>query len=93
MTKFLKGNTSGTIDPKLATNPAITGAAERIYDLAYRCLNSDRRRRPSMDECGRVLWNIRKAYTDLVRNAIWLRKQVQLHLDLGKILVLFKVMP
>ncbi|KAJ3690298.1 hypothetical protein LUZ61_019462 [Rhynchospora tenuis] len=69
MTEFCKGNGRSTIDPKLAIDSAITVAAERIYDLAYRCLNSDRRKRPYMDECGRILWNIRKTYNDLARNA------------------------
>ncbi|KAJ4774458.1 hypothetical protein LUZ62_058715 [Rhynchospora pubera] len=69
MTEFRKGNVRSTIDPKLTIDSAIIVAAERIFDLAYRCLNSDRRKRPSMDECGKILWNIRKAYNDLARNA------------------------
>jgi hypothetical protein len=65
MGEFLKGNAINTLDPKLEANEAITVAVKQIYELASRCLVVDRRKRPTMSDCSRILWNIRKTYTDM----------------------------
>ncbi|KAJ3682526.1 hypothetical protein LUZ60_015099 [Juncus effusus] len=64
MNEALNGNAIRTIDPNLILNPAMNLAVERIYELAYHCLNMDRKKRPSMEECGKILWNVRKSYND-----------------------------
>lgn len=67
MGEFYKGNTIGTLDPKLSANEAIMLAVKQIYELASRCLLADRRKRPTMAECSRILWNIRKTYNDMTK--------------------------
>ncbi|KAJ3682525.1 hypothetical protein LUZ60_015098 [Juncus effusus] len=64
--EFVNGNAITTLDPNLKPNSAISWAVEQIYKLALGCLNQNRKKRPSMEECSRVLWNIRKKYNDSV---------------------------
>lgn len=75
MTEVHHGNAINTLDPKLERNEAITVAIKDIYILASRCLLVDRRQRPTMEECSRFLWNVRKKYNDLIKkesNDNWL---------------------
>lgn len=75
MTEVHHGNAINTLDPKLEPNEAITVAIKDIYILASRCLLVDRRQRPTMEECSRFLWNVRKKYNDLIKkesNDNWL---------------------
>jgi serine/threonine protein kinase len=67
MTEAFRGNAINTLDPKLEPNEAITVAINKIYKLASGCLLVDRRQRLTMDECSRILWNIRKTYNDLIK--------------------------
>ncbi|KAF3328244.1 Calmodulin-binding receptor-like cytoplasmic kinase 2 [Carex littledalei] len=67
MTEVHRGNAINTLDPKLEPNEAITVAVKDIYILASRCLLVDRRQRPTMEECSRFLWNVRKKYNDLIK--------------------------
>ena len=48
------------MDPRLKRSPSTNMAVEKVLELASRCLSSVRSSRPSMKECGEVLWRIRK---------------------------------
>ncbi|KAJ4784068.1 Nodulation receptor kinase [Rhynchospora pubera] len=65
--EFYKGNAIDTLDPNLKPDEAISAAVRQIYELASHCLVIDRRKRPTMEECCRTLWNIRKTYNDMIK--------------------------
>lgn len=55
-----EGDAILVMDPFLRRSPASNTAAEKVLKLARRCLAPSRQSRPSMKECGEVLWEIRK---------------------------------
>ncbi|KAJ4849932.1 Calmodulin-binding receptor-like cytoplasmic kinase 1 [Turnera subulata] len=60
MQNLKQGDAIFVMDPILRRTPASTIAMEKVLKLAGRCLASSRQSRPSMKECGEVLWRIRK---------------------------------
>ncbi|XP_040377115.1 calmodulin-binding receptor-like cytoplasmic kinase 2 [Oryza brachyantha] len=69
MRKFVDGAAADVLDPYLPRTPATVRAAEMVMELAFRCLGPVRHDRPSMGECCRALWAVRKAYRDMVQAA------------------------
>ncbi|MQL85013.1 hypothetical protein Taro_017525, partial [Colocasia esculenta] len=64
MQRFREGNAVMAMDPRLRRSPASVRAVERVLALAAECLAKSRRSRPSMKQCGEVLWGIRKDFRD-----------------------------
>lgn len=54
------------LDPCLLRTAAAAQALEAVLELAFRCLGPVRSERPSMDDCCRALWAVRKTYRDMV---------------------------
>ncbi|KAF7153518.1 hypothetical protein RHSIM_Rhsim01G0234600 [Rhododendron simsii] len=52
------------MDPRLQRSPASIEALEKVLRLARHCLAPNRKSRPSMKECGEVLWGIRKDFRE-----------------------------
>uniref|UniRef100_A0A0E0K710 Protein kinase domain-containing protein n=1 Tax=Oryza punctata TaxID=4537 RepID=A0A0E0K710_ORYPU len=69
MRKLVEGAAADVLDPHLARTPATVRAAEMVMELAFRCLGPVRQERPSMGECCRALWAVRKTYRDMVAAA------------------------
>ncbi|KAF0935455.1 hypothetical protein E2562_032702 [Oryza meyeriana var. granulata] len=67
MRKFIDGAAADVLDPHLARTAAAVRAAEMVMELAFRCLAPVRQDRPSMGECCRALWAVRKTYRDMVQ--------------------------
>ncbi|XP_052141814.1 calmodulin-binding receptor-like cytoplasmic kinase 2 isoform X1 [Oryza glaberrima] len=66
MRKLAEGAAADVLDPHLPRTPATARAAEMVMELAFRCLAPVRQERPSMGECCRALWAVRKTYRDMV---------------------------
>lgn len=62
--KLKEGDAVLAMDPKLRRNPASTMASEKVLKLAHKCLSPSRHTRPSMKNCGEILWVIRKDYKE-----------------------------
>ncbi|XP_058202546.1 calmodulin-binding receptor-like cytoplasmic kinase 1 isoform X3 [Rhododendron vialii] len=52
------------MDPRLQRSPASIEALEKVLRLARHCLAPNRQSRPSMKQCGEVLWGIRKDFRE-----------------------------
>uniref|UniRef100_A0A0D9VMT6 Protein kinase domain-containing protein n=1 Tax=Leersia perrieri TaxID=77586 RepID=A0A0D9VMT6_9ORYZ len=63
---FADGATAEVLDPRLARTAATLRATEMVMELVFRCLAPLRQERPSMGECCRALWAVRKTYRDMV---------------------------
>ncbi|TQE00933.1 hypothetical protein C1H46_013473 [Malus baccata] len=59
-----RGDAILVMDPRLRRNPASTMVLEKILLLSQQCLAPLRPSRPSMKECGEVLWGIRKDFRE-----------------------------
>lgn len=52
------------MDPRLRRSPASIKAVEKVLRLARHCLAPTRKARPSMKQCGEILWGIRKDFRE-----------------------------
>ncbi|XP_050369424.1 calmodulin-binding receptor-like cytoplasmic kinase 2 [Argentina anserina] len=59
-----RGEAILVMDPRLRRNAASTMAMEKVLTLAHKCLAPLRQSRPSMKNCGEVLWGIRKEFRE-----------------------------
>ncbi|XP_044952916.1 calmodulin-binding receptor-like cytoplasmic kinase 2 [Hordeum vulgare subsp. vulgare] len=65
MRKLVEGRAAeDVLDPCLLRTSAATTAVEAVLELAFRCMGPVRDERPSMDDCCRALWAVRKTYRD-----------------------------
>ncbi|KAL5207559.1 hypothetical protein ABZP36_031994 [Zizania latifolia] len=64
MKRFIEGAAADVLDPQLARTAVTVRAAEMVLELAFRCLGPVRQDRPSMRDCCRALWAVRKTYRD-----------------------------
>ncbi|XP_057484444.1 calmodulin-binding receptor-like cytoplasmic kinase 1 isoform X1 [Actinidia eriantha] len=58
------GDVVVAMDPRLRRSPASIMVVEKVLKLARQCLAPQRQSRPSMKECGEVLWRIRKDFRE-----------------------------
>ncbi|XP_057482849.1 calmodulin-binding receptor-like cytoplasmic kinase 1 isoform X3 [Actinidia eriantha] len=58
------GDAVVAMDPRLRRSPASIMVVEKVLKLARQCLAPQRQSRPSMKECGEVLWRIRKDFRE-----------------------------
>ena len=58
------GDAVVAMDPRLQRSPASIMVVEKVLKLARQCLAPQRQSRPSMKECGEVLWRIRKDFRE-----------------------------
>ncbi|KAL1366917.1 hypothetical protein AAHE18_02G012900 [Arachis hypogaea] len=65
MKKFVDGEATTVLDPRLDQTAANTLALEKILELALQCLAPRRQNRPNMKRCAEILWTIRKDYREL----------------------------
>lgn len=65
MKRFIEGNASSVLDPRLDQTAANTLALEKILELALQCLAPRRQSRPNMKRCAEILWTIRKDYREV----------------------------
>uniref|UniRef100_A0ACD5Z4C4 Uncharacterized protein n=1 Tax=Avena sativa TaxID=4498 RepID=A0ACD5Z4C4_AVESA len=66
MRRLVEGRAAEEVlDPCLLRTDAAACAAEAVLELAFRCMGPVRDERPSMDECCRALWAVRKTYKDM----------------------------
>lgn len=70
MRKFIEGSAGDVLDPHLARTAAAARALEMVLDLAFRCLGPVRQDRPSMNDCCRELWTMRKTYRDMLASDV-----------------------
>ncbi|XP_044410151.1 calmodulin-binding receptor-like cytoplasmic kinase 2 [Triticum aestivum] len=67
MRKLVEGKAAEEVlDPCLLRTGAAATAVEAVLELAFRCMGPVRDERPSMDDCCRSLWAVRKTYRDTV---------------------------
>ncbi|KAM3245322.1 hypothetical protein ACQJBY_056570 [Aegilops geniculata] len=67
MRKLVEGKAAEEVlDPCLLRTGAAATAVEAVLELAFRCMGPVRDERPSMDDCCRALWAVRKTYRDTV---------------------------
>jgi serine/threonine protein kinase len=67
MRRLVEGRAAEEVlDPCLLRTAAAGCAAEAVLELAFRCMGPVRDERPSMDDCCRALWAVRKTYRDMV---------------------------
>ncbi|KAJ3682524.1 hypothetical protein LUZ60_015097 [Juncus effusus] len=66
--KLGKGKASEVLDPILDQTSAASFAAERILELADKCLSKTRKPRPDMKTCSEILWDITKDYNALLNS-------------------------
>ncbi|KAJ8748860.1 hypothetical protein K2173_013291 [Erythroxylum novogranatense] len=64
--KFIAGQTTSILDPKLEPSAANTLALEKIMEVVVECMGPSRRMRPRMKVCAEILWGIRKEYKELL---------------------------
>ncbi|XP_076899705.1 calmodulin-binding receptor-like cytoplasmic kinase 1 [Bidens hawaiensis] len=62
MQRLKQGEVVLAMDPKLNRNPASMMVVEKVLRLARQCVAPTRQSRPSMMQCGEILWRIRKDY-------------------------------
>ncbi|KAH7657082.1 Non-specific serine/threonine protein kinase protein [Dioscorea alata] len=67
--KFKQGDTVLAMDPRMRRNPAAIMAVEKMMALGRECLAPTRKARPSMKQCGEILWRIRKDYREMQMQA------------------------
>ncbi|XP_064948672.1 calmodulin-binding receptor-like cytoplasmic kinase 1 [Musa acuminata AAA Group] len=67
--RFKEGDAVMAMDPRLRRSPAAVGATQRVLGLAERCMEKDRRSRPSMRECAEVLWGIRRDSQSMLQSS------------------------
>lgn len=59
-----EGSAVVAMDPRLHRSPASIEALQKVLRLARHCLAPKRQSRPSMKQCGEVLWGIRKNFRE-----------------------------
>lgn len=64
MKRMKAGDAIFTMDPRLRRSPESTVAVERVLKLAQQCLLPLRQSRPSMKECAKTLWEIRRDFRE-----------------------------
>lgn len=64
MKRMKAGDAIFTMDPRLRRSPESTVAVERVLKLAQQCLLPSRQSRPSMKECAKTLWEIRRDFRE-----------------------------
>ncbi|CAM0943153.1 unnamed protein product [Alopecurus aequalis] len=66
MRRLVEGRAAEEVlDPCLLRTAAAATAVEAVLELAFRCMGPVRDERPSMDDCCRALWAVRKKYRDM----------------------------
>lgn len=66
MRRLVEGRAAEEVlDPCLLRTSAAATAVEAVLELAFRCMGPVRDERPSMDDCCRALWAVRKTYKDM----------------------------
>eukprot|EP00250_Pteridium_aquilinum_P017029 c23418_g2_i1 orf=230-1459(+) len=63
--KFLNGNVTDILDPRLEKTNATCRVMEKIFELAFQCSAPTKQDRPSMKQAAEYLWSIRKDYQTL----------------------------
>ena len=67
MRRMVEGKAAAEVlDPCLLRTAAAATALEAVLELAFRCMGPVRDERPSMEDCCRALWAVRKTYRDMV---------------------------